>query len=85
MLFLVFINDFPDVIEVLLKLFADDAKLYSVISSLNNVLSLQCSVNNAGTWLIDWEMLFNIKKCHQLHVRPQDTGYIYTMQTESGP
>ena len=53
-----FINDFPDVIEVLLKLFADDAKVYNIISSL------QRSVNNAGTWSIDWEMLFNIKKCH---------------------
>ena len=84
-LFLVFINDFPDVIEVLLKLFADDAKLYSVISSLNDVQPLQRSVNNAGTWSIDWEMLFNIKKCHQLHVGPQDTGYTYTMQTENGP
>ena len=30
-LLLMFINDFPDVIEVLMKLFADDAKLYSVM------------------------------------------------------
>ena len=45
-----------------MKLFADDVKLYSVISSLNNVQPLQRSVNKAGTWSIDWEMLFNIKK-----------------------
>ena len=43
-LFLVFINDFPDVIEVLLKLFADDAKVYNIISSLNDVQPLQRSV-----------------------------------------
>ena len=30
-------------------------------------------------------MLFNIKKYHQLHVGPQETGYFYTMQTDSGP
>ena len=30
-LFLVFINDFPDVIEVFLNLFADDAKVYNII------------------------------------------------------
>ena len=29
-LFLVSINDLPDVIEVLIKLFADDAKIYAV-------------------------------------------------------
>ena len=60
-LFLVFINDFPAVIEVLLKLFADDANVYNIISSLNDVQPLQRSVNNAGTWSIDWDMLFNIK------------------------
>ena len=57
-----FINDFPDVIEVLLKLFADDAKVYNIISSLNDVQPLQRSVNNPGTWSFDWDMLFYIKK-----------------------
>ena len=76
-----FINDFPDVIEVLLKLFVDDTKVFNIISSLNDVQSLQRSVNNAGTWSIDWDMLFNIKKCHQLHVGHNETGYTYTMQT----
>ena len=60
-LYLVFINDFSDVIEVLLKLFAEDAKVYNIISSLNDVQPLQRSVNNAGTWSIDWDMLFNIQ------------------------
>ena len=83
-LILVFINDFPDVIEVLLKLFADDAKVYKIKQSLNDVQSLQRCVNNAGTWSIDWDMLFNIKKCHQLHVGHNETGYTYTMQTHDG-
>ena len=61
-LFLVLINGFPVVIEVLLKLIADDAKVYNIISNLNDVQPLQRSVNNAGTWSIDWDMLFNIKK-----------------------
>ena len=57
-----FINDFPDLIEVLLKLFADDAKVYNIISNLNDVHPLQRSVDNAGRWSIDWDMLFNKKK-----------------------
>ena len=64
---------------VLLKLFADDANVYDIISSLNDVQPLQRSVNNAGTWSIDWEMLFNINKCHQLHVGHHEIGYTYTM------
>ena len=83
-LFLMFINDFPDVIEVLLKLFADDAKVYNILSNLNDVHPLQRSVDNAGRWSIDWDMLFNTKACHQSHVGQQDTGYVYTMETRDG-
>ena len=86
-LFLVFINDFPDVIEVFPKLFADDAKVYNIISNLNDLNDVhpsQWSVGNAGRWSIDWGMLFNINKCHQLHVGQQDTGYVYTVETRDG-
>ena len=67
-------SDFPDVIEVLLKLFADNAKVYNIISNLNGV---QRSVNNAGTWSIDWIIYFNIKICHDLHVGHHNIVYIY--------
>ena len=40
-LFLIYINDLPDVVEVLMKLFADDAKLYhTVTNSRENELQL---------------------------------------------
>ena len=35
-LFLVFVNDLPDVVNVLIKLFADDAKLYCVVSGTDD-------------------------------------------------
>ena len=44
-----------------MKLFAADAKVYNIISGLNDVQPSQRSVNNAATWSIDWDMLFNIK------------------------
>ena len=69
-LFLVFINDFPEVIEVLVKLFADDAKIYKVISNINDGLPLQRSLNKAGQWSIDWDMLYNLKKVPPGTYRP---------------
>ena len=58
---MVLINDFPYVNEVLLKLFADDANVYNMISNLNGVQPLQRSVNSVGKWSLDcWDMLFNI-------------------------
>lgn len=75
-LFLVFINDFPDIIEVLLKLFADDATIYNVISNINDVHQLQRTVTKAGQWSVDWEMLYSLKKYHQLHMAQNDMGFI---------
>ena len=64
-LFLVFINDFPDIINVLIKLFADDAKLYSIVTSENDN-RVQFSLNTAVDWANVWRMIFNIIKCYTL-------------------
>ena len=48
-LFLVFINDLPDVIEVLIKLFADDAKIYAVVPNTDDN-RVQYSLNRAADW-----------------------------------
>ena len=46
-LFLVFINDLPDVIEVLIKLFADDAKIFALVSNQADNDKVQRSLNRA--------------------------------------
>ena len=56
-LFLVFINDLPEVINVLIKLFADDAKLYSVVTS-NVDNRVQFSLNRAVDRAKVWKMIF---------------------------
>ena len=76
---LVFINDLPDVIEVLIKLFADDAKIYAVVSNQADNDKVQRSLNCAVNWADIWKMLFNIIKCHHLHVGKHDRGTKYTM------
>ena len=47
--FLVFINDLSEAIEVLLKLFADDAKIYAVVSN-ERENQVQTSLNRAVNW-----------------------------------
>ena len=78
-LFLVFINDFPDIINVLIKLFADDAKLYSIVTSDNDNRD-QFSLNRAVDWANVWRVIFNIIKCHHLHIGKNITG---TMVSEN--
>ena len=71
-LFLIFINDIIDICsgEVTIKLFADDAKLYSVITSSNHLasLSLQRSLDNLITWSSIWQLYINIIKCNLLTI-----------------
>ena len=46
-LFLIFINDLPDVILAFIKLFADDAKLFSRVNSIMQATTVQSSLHNA--------------------------------------
>ena len=62
-LFVIFINDMPDVARNCLKLFADDAKLYGTIRFEDDVISLQNDINNLTEWSKMWQLPFNVGKC----------------------
>ena len=66
-LFLIFLNDLPKVVKCLIKLFADDAKLYQIIKSNQDSDDLQIHVGK-WKWAIIWKVLFNSKKCKHLHI-----------------
>ena len=67
---------------MLIKLFADDAKLYSIVTS-DNDNRVQFSLNRAVDWANVWRMIFNIIKCHHLHIGKNITGTRYTMVSEN--
>ena len=59
----------PDVARNCLKLFADDAKLYSTIRSEDDVISLQNDINNLVAWSKLWQLPFHVEKCKCIHIR----------------
>ncbi len=67
-LFLIYINDLPDAMNCVLRLFADDTKLYSAISSQVQEMLLQTNIFTACNWANTWQMTFNVKKCKHMHV-----------------
>ena len=67
-LFLIFINDLPYNIKSSVRLFADDCVLYRNIHSLQDCLILQEDLDSLALWEADWQMKFNVAKCHSMRV-----------------
>jgi len=65
LLFLIYINDLPDVCDNYSKLFlfADDAKIYSYIKYAYDSMCLQHSTNKLHQWAQNWELALNTDKC----------------------
>ena len=72
----------PDVIDVLIKLFADDAKIYNRVKQNEQADNnrIQSSLNKGVDWAKIWLMKFNFTKCHHMHIGKHDIGTKYTMQ-----
>ena len=51
-----------------IKLFADDAKPYSIIRSEDDVISLQNDINNLTALSKSWQLPFNVEKCKCMHI-----------------
>ena len=67
-LFLIFINDLPDNIRSSVRLFADDCVLYRNIKSPIDCQILQDDLNSLSQWETNWQMKFNVAKCHFMRV-----------------
>ena len=67
-LFLIFIIDLRDNIRSSVRLFADECVLYRNIHSLQDCLTLQEDLASLGQWEADWQMKFNVAKCHSMKV-----------------
>ena len=79
MLFLVFINDFPDVIpeSTSTGLYADDTKLYREISTLEDCSQLQEALSCADVWSKDDNINFNPSKCKILTFSRRKTPFLF--------
>ena len=67
-LFLIFINDLTDNIRSSVCLFTDACVLYRNIHSIQDCFILQEDLTSLGQWEADWQMKFNVAKCHSMRV-----------------
>ncbi|KAK3099403.1 hypothetical protein FSP39_003853 [Pinctada imbricata] len=67
-LFLIYINDLPEVVSNPVKLFADDTKLYGSSNDQEDHRKIQQDINNLISWSHSWQLTFNKDKCKHLHL-----------------
>ena len=79
LLFLIYVNDLPDVVHCDMKLFADDAKLYSSVTSDGESALLQADLGALASWSATWLMPFNQDKCKVLHIGHANQAFQYEM------
>ena len=67
-LFVIYINDIDCAVETIIKMLADDTKLYGRVRTKEQAFSIQSSLESVTKWANEWQMLFNLDKCKDLHV-----------------
>ena len=81
-LFLIYINDIDNAVNVtdsVLKKFADDTKWAMVVENEDDRQLFQKGLDSLMEWSEDWQMLFNVEKCHVIHAGRANKNYQYTM------
>ena len=66
-LFVIYINDLPDIVESLCQLYADDTKMFSQVDTIERYKQIQSDLDNLVDWADKWQLRFNSDKCHVLH------------------
>ena len=78
-LFIVYINDLNVNLSRYALKFADDANVFSEVSTLDKVANLQSDHDKLHKWSEDWQMLLSAQKCKCLHIGYENTYANYSM------
>ena len=76
-LFTIFINDLPEGLKNICKIFADDTKVYG---SSKESKSIQEDIDKLQEWSLKWNLYFNVEKCKVMHIGKNNPETKYTMK-----
>lgn len=77
LLFVLYINDLPKGIENVVKLYADDTKIFSQTVLEISAAKLQSDLDLILKWTQDWLLLFNTSKCVVMHYGHKNKKFPY--------
>src|SRR6218665_2660958 len=64
LLFLIYVNELPDIIESSIRMFADDTKLWRKIQNEEDEQNLQQDLDRLENWSETWLLKCNASKCN---------------------
>ena len=80
LLFIVFINDLRSVtINSLIKIFADDTKVFKAISTIQDAENLQADIGRLALWAKTWQLPYNELKCKCIRYGKNNIKHNYEM------
>ena len=85
LLFLIYINDLPDVVHSFIKLYADDAKLYAVVNTARDATVVQNDLGSLDNWSEIWQINFNYDKCTHMQLGKDQEFSMYSMRQNGAP
>jgi hypothetical protein len=81
-LFILYINDLPEILANKCKMYADDTKIIARLKSASydsDSSKLQDDINAIVDWTNTWLMKLNIDKCKVMHIGKRNRKVTYTM------
>ena len=79
LLFLIYINDIDDSVFSNLLKFADDTRVFSVVTDIDDVNKLHNDLRNLCKWSQDWLILCNVYKGKVMHMGNNNIKAKYEM------
>jgi hypothetical protein len=83
-LFVIYVNDLPETTLAIAQMFADDTKLFQIVTDNSSRRSLQDDINRLSDWAEKWQLNFNSSKCKVLHIGRTNQQFTYTMSDKAG-
>lgn len=74
-LFLIYINDIETEIQSIIRLFADDTKLFNIADTDTDKLRIQNDTDKLEEWSEKWLLKFNVDKCCTMHYGHNNTEH----------
>ena len=76
---MVFINDLPEIVRSIVRIYADDTKIFREIVTHTDCEILQADLDLLIKWSEEWQLQFNIAKCKFLHIGRNSLHYNYSL------